>query len=424
MGSKKSEKLSFYTQPWFVVGVVLSCFAVLTPKIFVPLFRQLVGIKSTEPNLNSHDRLPPPNLRSRYSSNQNPNEAQAQFGRPNPLYNPQAQGSSSSGKSILTFFLPVYAIGIGLYMLYILYKVFNKKDKKENENGHEDSDFDSYKRKIYDFTERSYGPNLDWISDSNESKAKKSKQFCLSEETEDELNNYEKYKNLEPEYVNHLKDLRRKKRKEARKSALHSTRAANIAEQKQIPLTKNIGLSSVTNTNVLLNETLERMKYSLNKINKQISETEKKGESLEDPDLDDLRLQLAQTEQQMAKIVKIISAVSVDLDDKKIVLDENFDSDEEFEKTKEESKSTILNNRKPKTRDSLDESLGEESSVCSSIYSSKESCVQKLRKKKKNSKNCSVNELKNEQNGKMGEKKVTFNEFNIKKSKKRKQKKK
>lgn len=143
MARKKTEKLSFYTQPWFVVGIVLTCFAVLTPKIFVPLFRQLIGIKNTEPSSNNFDRLPPPHLRTRYMPNQSPNEAPTQFGRPNPLYNPQTQGSSSSGKSILTFFLPVYAIGIGLYMLYTLYKVFNNKDKKDKDD--EESDYDSYK---------------------------------------------------------------------------------------------------------------------------------------------------------------------------------------------------------------------------------------------------------------------------------------
>lgn len=269
---------------------------------------------------------------------------------------------------------------------------------------------------MYDFNERNYGPNYIWNADSNEFKAKKADRFCRSEETEDELDNYEKYKNLDPEYVSYIKDLRRKKRNEARKAALQSKKAASIEQTGQIPLTKNIGLSSVTNTNVLLNETLERMKYSLNKINKQISETEKKGESLDDPDLDDLRLQLAQTEQQMAKIVKIISTVSTDLGDGNIVIDENYDSDNDFESKKIFAKKSILKNRKSNNSDSIDDTMNEESS--SSNPSLRNSPIAK--KVLKNT----TNQSKNKENVKPEEKKVTFNESNIKKSKKKKYKKK
>lgn len=418
MNSKKNEKLSFYTQPWFVIGIVLTCFAVLTPKIFVPIFHQVIGTKNIEPISNNNDRLPPPHLRSRYMPNHNPNDGPQQFGRPNPLYNPQTQGSSSSGKSILTFFLPVYAIGIGLYMLYTLYKVFNKKDQKDNQD--EDSDYDSSKNVMYDFNERNYGANYNWNADSIDFKAKKTN-FCRSEETEDELNNYEKYNNLDPDYVNHLKDLRRKKRIEARKTALHSTKAVDITEKNQIPLTKNIGLSSVTNTNVLLNETLERMKYSLNKINKQIISAEKKGESLEDPDMDDLRLQLAQTEQQMAKIVQIISTVSVDLSDTNILIDETFDPEDDLSKDKTITKKSILKNRKSVREISLEEKNNEESSA--SVESSMTIPVEKP-KKKNITKKPSINESHCKENVKPDEKKVTFNESNLKKSKKKKNKKK
>ena len=59
-----------------------------------------------------------------------------------------------------------------------------------------------------------------------------------------------------------------------------------------------------------MNETLERMKFSLNKINLQLLDAEKKGSSLEDPDLDALRLQLAQTEMQMGKIMTIVNTFS------------------------------------------------------------------------------------------------------------------
>jgi hypothetical protein len=75
----------------------------------------------------------------------------------------------------------------------------------------------------------------------------------------------------------------------------------------EIEVTANAGLTSITNTNVLMNETLERMKFSLNKINIQLLEAEKRGAALDDPDMEALRMQLAQTESQMGKIMSIVN---------------------------------------------------------------------------------------------------------------------
>lgn len=134
-----------------------------------------------------------------------------------------------------------------------------------------------------------------------------------SEESEDEENDYERYKGLDPDYVSYLREARAVKRDEARKkAALKSKTLVKLNKIEEIPLTTNIGLTSITNTNVLMNDTLERMKYSLNKINTQLSNVEKKGgtSSMDDPELESLRLQLTQTEMQMAKIMSIVNTVS------------------------------------------------------------------------------------------------------------------
>jgi hypothetical protein len=138
-----------------------------------------------------------------------------------------------------------------------------------------------------------------------------------SEESEDEENDYERYKGLDPDYVSYLREARALKRDEARKkTALKSRTLVKLNKIEEIPLTSNTGLTSITNTNVLMNDTLERMKYSLNKINMQLSSVEKKGvgtsssSSLDDPELESLRLQLTQTEMQMAKIMSIVNTVS------------------------------------------------------------------------------------------------------------------
>ena len=141
------------------------------------------------------------------------------------------------------------------------------------------------------------------------------------------MNEYARYNNLDPEYIEYLKQMRREKRE---KKALMSKSAAKI-ESNEIALTPGTGLTSITNTNVLMNDTLERMKHSLNKINKQLIEVEKKGNPLEDPELDSLRLQLTQTELQMGKIMTIVNSVSASLDGQNEDEDGSEDIDDDDE---------------------------------------------------------------------------------------------
>lgn len=314
---QEDSNFSIFTKPWFVLAIVFVCFAILTPKIFIPIFRQLIGIKPDTETHTQSDRMPPPHMRSSHPPSMPPSpdpsefsRSTPQFGRPGPSYAPHAQpGSSSNSKSLLTFLLPVYAIGIGCYMVYTLMKVFNKNEKKEDD---EESDFESIKTKTKKFTERNYGPNVNWDAGKGEFKFKpNNNHFPRSEESEDEMNNYENYKNLDPDYVNYIKEMRRAKRLEA---DLEENQDDLVSEE--IQLSPNLGMTSITNTNVLMNDTLERMKFSLNKINLQLTQAEKKGNSLEDPELDDLRLQLSQTEQQMAKIFNIVNTVSNNIHEK------------------------------------------------------------------------------------------------------------
>lgn len=333
MAKTKEKSISIFARPWFVVAIVCSCFAVLTPKIFLPLFRQLLGFGREDEKVSANnDRFPPPNLRQRNppASADGGSEyprAGPQFGRPPPTYSPQS--SSGSGRSLLTFLLPVYAIGIGLYMVYTLCKVFNKNGDEDKKN--EDDESDDEIKKTLKFKERSLDANVQWDPDEGEFKYKRNaSHFVRSEESEDELNDYERYRNLDPDYVAYLKEMRRRKREEA----MGSKAVVNLREASEIELTPNTGLTSITNTNVLMNDTLERMKSSLNKINIQLSEVEKKGGPLDDPELDSLRLQLTQTELQMAKIMNIVNTVSNTIQNENVKYSKsmrrnNNDSDED-----------------------------------------------------------------------------------------------
>jgi hypothetical protein len=352
----QSSLMNVITKPWFVLAIVISCFAILTPKIFIPLFYQLVGygpIRKDNPH--SFDRVPPPSMR-----------ANREFARPGPHHHsvppaaPQSlhQGSGGGKSSMLTFLLPVYAIGIALYMFYTLYKVFSgKKDDEKSASclNVSDSEFEESMKTAqrFKFKEKQFN-NFVWDAKTSEFKMKQNfKNFPRSEESEDEMNNYERYKNLDPDYVAYLKERRRKKREEeerlerARKrdepaaapQIINNFKNPSSELPDEIPVTPNIGLTSITNTNVLMNETLERMKFSLNKINLQLLDAEKKGGALEDPDLDALKLQLAQTELQMSKIMNIVNAFSDTVQISEIQVKEkqnllmNYDDDDENDET-------------------------------------------------------------------------------------------
>ena len=57
-----SQVVSILTSPLFVVGLVVVCFGILTPKIFMPLFMQIFGFNKQEPKpiINNFD----PRMRS------------------------------------------------------------------------------------------------------------------------------------------------------------------------------------------------------------------------------------------------------------------------------------------------------------------------------------------------------------------------
>ena len=319
------KNTSFMTQPWFVIVLVFSCFAILTPKIFMPLFMQMFGINKPDAKSSLNERAPPrmrgPGPRGGPSGGggpQPPPQHHAEnprdgFARPpSPAaYTPQTGGSQS--KSLLTFLLPVYAVGIGLYMVYTLFKVFKKDEKKEED---EESDYDtSTKRQGYKFKEKEQlvESGLDWNADEAKFNYvdKEHGRFGRTEESEDELNDYERYKSVDPEYLQYLKEARRLRKEQLANKALLSKKAASLDTGE---VTSGTGLTSITNTNVLMNDTLERMKYSLNKINNQLVEVERKGSPLDDPELETLKLQLTQTELQMAKIMNIVNSVSAALE--------------------------------------------------------------------------------------------------------------
>ena len=230
MGKKSVSKksVSVLTNPWFVVIVIVGCFAILTPKIFLPLLKQLTGVGKSDTSQAGHgdDRLPP-NMRMHPpapSMHQEPGEysrAGPQFGRPSPTSYTHQSGSSVS-KSFLSFLLPVYAIGIGCYMVYTLCKVFHKKEDEKTDK-QEESESEDTKTSKFKFKEKS---NVCW--DANDGEFKYIDPTVISANSEDSEAEFERYKDLDPDYVEFLRERRRSKRNEAAKSSLESTTKASL----------------------------------------------------------------------------------------------------------------------------------------------------------------------------------------------------
>lgn len=50
-----SQAVNILTSPLFVVGLVVVCFGILTPKIFMPLFMQIFGLNKPQPEKPIHN---------------------------------------------------------------------------------------------------------------------------------------------------------------------------------------------------------------------------------------------------------------------------------------------------------------------------------------------------------------------------------
>ena len=237
---------TLFTKPWFVASLVFGCFAIITPKILIPMFKQIFGLN--EPKVNNEKtfdrRMPPQSVLHKSASSDLPMR--------NAFPAQQEQGSSSTSRSILVFILPMYAVGIAVYMIYTLFKVYGKKENNKNNKSLDDG-----------------LTNIKWDSVN--------KRFITEN---DGVEN--EYSNLDEDYVKFLKNKRRKE--------------AEVNENE-----KSSDLNNVLNI----------MKKSLNNINTKLVDAEKKGGPMDDSDLQTLRLQLANTELQMIKILQTIDSMAI-----------------------------------------------------------------------------------------------------------------
>ncbi|KAH8851618.1 Resistance to inhibitors of cholinesterase protein isoform 1 [Schistosoma japonicum] len=115
--------MSVRVQTYLVLGVIVACFSILYPKIFHPMLLHLLGFANTR-NKEEHTRLE--NLR--LNSHHPPKQIRTSEGI--------VQQDHGKRGGIMSMVLPIYAVGIVLYLLYTLSKIFSSKrrrntDKKE-----------------------------------------------------------------------------------------------------------------------------------------------------------------------------------------------------------------------------------------------------------------------------------------------------
>ena len=263
---------NLFTKPWFIASIVFACFAIITPKILLPLFKQIFGFNeqpSSAPNLNHHsfERRNPQSVMHKSAGNI-PLQS-----RVPPQTQQTDQTSSSSSRSILVFILPIYAIGIAVYMIYTLFKVYGKKDEKNKRDEEEENNCD----------DDGGLSNIKWDPINKRFTTNDDKSALGGEGDEDE------YSNLDEDYIKFLKTKRRNE-----SSSLNRNKNKTTSED-----------------NSDLNNVLNVMKKSLSNINNKLVEAEKKGGPMDDTDLQTLRLQLANTELQMIKILQTIDSMVV-----------------------------------------------------------------------------------------------------------------
>ncbi|KAL4225136.1 hypothetical protein ACF0H5_015829 [Mactra antiquata] len=120
--------------------VILGCFIFLYPKLVHPLFLTLLGMNEKPEPRNEMNDLPPP-LRGKHpdlapgKANDVPDHIKRmrQHG-PHPGMRAAAaeqKQTKGSGRGMMGVILPMYAVGIVVYLVYTLFKVFGKSDNNK-----------------------------------------------------------------------------------------------------------------------------------------------------------------------------------------------------------------------------------------------------------------------------------------------------
>ncbi|CAD5113159.1 unnamed protein product [Dimorphilus gyrociliatus] len=132
-----------------VFAVIVGCFAVLYPKIFHPMLMHALGMESKKSASDPFLNRVPPHLRRPTTNSRGGMDDQTVRHMKAGVHpgmraaaemhkQTASQGGGGGGKGLMSIVLPLYAVGIVIYLIYTLSKVFGKKDVRDTE-GIEDS---------------------------------------------------------------------------------------------------------------------------------------------------------------------------------------------------------------------------------------------------------------------------------------------
>uniref|UniRef100_A0A0B7A2D4 Resistance to inhibitors of cholinesterase protein 3 N-terminal domain-containing protein n=1 Tax=Arion vulgaris TaxID=1028688 RepID=A0A0B7A2D4_9EUPU len=150
-----------------VVGVMIACFVVIYPRFMHPFVLRTLGLH--EVPINEPNNMYPPHYRHMQQGSTKPQHVpddarrNTRQGPPHPGMRAAAemqrqQSQQGSGRGMMGVVLPMYAIGIVLYLVYTLFKVFNKS---KSPSGHEASIYED--RMVRDYPVDSLGLPTDYL---------------------------------------------------------------------------------------------------------------------------------------------------------------------------------------------------------------------------------------------------------------------
>ncbi|CAL8108144.1 unnamed protein product [Calicophoron daubneyi] len=110
--------LSIQIQTYVVLGVMIGCFAILYPRVFHPLLMHALGLSRPTSGDPADNPFPP-------------NFAHHGPDRPKPSIKPSGPQAKRGG--VMSLILPIYGIGIVIYLVYTLSKIYKSKRRKTDE---------------------------------------------------------------------------------------------------------------------------------------------------------------------------------------------------------------------------------------------------------------------------------------------------
>ncbi|UJR35556.1 hypothetical protein I4U23_028309 [Adineta vaga] len=266
--------MSLLARPSVVFAIVFGCFAVLIPRVFLPLFRSRQSAPVHHPH--EHFRTPLPTSSPTPPSSISDNDKDNEDGYEHTLDSlsrmrkrhhsgvdnqPETTINQIGSKSAVRFALPMYTVGIAVFFLYTCFKYWAKRNTEESR-----------------IKSRYSSNDIQW----NAQKRKFNYNINQQHDKTDEIDDEDLYNGLDPDYVEYL---RLKKQKEVKN------------EEK------------LTREQKLMDHTLDEMKHSLSFISSKLG-TNQTGNNLTTNEIFQLQDRLASTEAQMCKIMNALDAAS------------------------------------------------------------------------------------------------------------------